>query len=217
MVKIIFQKIRSTMELFFFKIAWRSKNKHNYTSVKTSFPIDRVTVGEKTYGSLYVSSFGNEAEKLVIGSYCSIGGEVRFLLGGEHSYKGLSTYPFHKYICGVKENTLTKGPIVIKDDVWIGERCLILSGVTIGQGAVIAAGSIVAKDIPSYAIFAGGRILKYRFTKEMIKRLKCFDYSSLNNESIKNNINLLYTDLTVSMLDDEFIKEHLKLSEVGFE
>lgn len=216
MIKIIFQKIKSAIDVFFFKIAWRNKNKHNHTFIKTCFPIEKVTVGEKTYGPLYVKSYGNDAEKLSIGSYCSIGGEVKFLLGGEHSYRGLSTYPFNKYICGMKENTLTKGPIVIKDDVWIGERCLILSGVTIGQGAVIAAGSIVAKDIPPYAIFVGGRILRYRFSEEIIKILECFDYSSLNNESIKNNIDLLYTDLSVSMLDNEFYKKHLKTSEVDF-
>ena len=210
LIKMIFLKIKNTIDLFLLKIAWRKRNKHNQTSLKNYFSIKKVSVGKKTYGSLLVNSFGNDDERLIIGSYCSIAGEVKFLLGGEHPYKGLSTYPFKKFICGIKEDTFTKGPIIIKDDVWIGERCLILSGVTIGQGAVIAAGSIVSKDIPPYAIFAGRRVLNYRFSKDIIAVLQCFDYSKLDDESIRNNIDLLYTNLNITMMGNEFYKEHLK-------
>ncbi|ULT56776.1 CatB-related O-acetyltransferase [Neobacillus drentensis] len=210
MIRRVFQKVKKIFGLILFKMAWRKRNKHNYTSVMSIFPIDKVLVGKKTYGPLFVNSYGNNDEKLVIGSYCSIAGDVKFLLGGEHSYKGLSTYPFKKYICGEKENTLTKGPIVIKDDVWIGERCLILSGVTIGQGAVIAAGSIVAKDIPPYAIFVGGEILKYRFSEEIIRKLECLDYSKVDEKSIKENIDLLYTEINTSILEKEFYKKHIR-------
>lgn len=209
MIKSIFGKIMNVIKLLIFKIIWRKKNSHNYTNVKNIFPIGKVHVGKKTYGSLQVKAYGNPSEKLIIGSYCSIAGEVEFLLGGDHFYKGLSTYPFRKYVCKQKENTLTKGPIVLKDDVWIGQRCLILSGVTIGQGAIVAAGSIVVKDIPPYAIYAGDKIVKYRFSDDIIKKLIKFDYSNLRDEEIKNNCEFLYTNLDIKNLDNDFFKNLL--------
>lgn len=143
-----------------------------------------------TYGTLNVQSYGNSEEKLSIGSYCSIAGNVIFLLGGEHPYKGFSTDPFRKYICGIDKNTATKGPIVIEDDVWIGENSLILSGVKIGQGAIIAAGSIVTKNIPPYAIFAACKVLKYRFDQEVINALLHFDYENLDINHIKKMLKI---------------------------
>ncbi|WP_264174528.1 CatB-related O-acetyltransferase [Clostridium algoriphilum] len=209
MIKTAFRKLKNVIKLEIYKITWRKINSHNDTIVRNIFPIGKVSVGKKTYGALQISTYGNPDEKLTIGSYCSIGGEVKFVLGGEHSYKALSTYPFKKHVCGLKENTLTKGPIVLKDDVWIGERCLILSGVTIGQGVVVAAGSIVVKDIPPYAIYADGRIIKYRFSEDIIKRLMKFNFEYLSEETIKNNIDFLYTNLDIQMLDNIFSKNLL--------
>jgi len=190
------------------KRKWRKLNTHNFTHISRRFPddISKVTVGKMTYGPLTVQSYGNQKEKLSIGSYCSIAGNVVFLLGGEHPYKGLSTYPFRKYVCGSSENTYTKGPIVLKDDVWIGENCLILSGVEIGQGAIIAAGSTVTKDVPPYAIFANGRILKYRFSEKVINQLLTFDYENLNLQLVRNNVEDFYKEIP-----ENNIEEHLKL------
>ncbi|WP_100333077.1 CatB-related O-acetyltransferase [Bacillus alkalisoli] len=207
MINKVVRKIKNNVKLLMFKKKWRKKNSHNNTNVKKIFPIDKVVVGEKTYGSIDVNTFGNPEEKLIIGSYCSIAGDVKFLLGGEHPYQFLSTFPFKKYIYGSKENTLTKGPIVLKDDVWIGERCLILSGVTIGQGAIIAAGSVVAKDVPPYAIFAGGKILKYRFSENIIEKLLEIDFSKLSEKAICDNIELLYKDINIDMLENDIFKK----------
>lgn len=206
MIKIILNKISQTTRLLLFKKKWRKVNTNNFTTVKNIFPLEKVYVGKKTYGDLNVKTFGNSNEKLVIGSFCSIAGEVTFLLGGEHFYKGLSTYPFRKYVCNIKENTLTKGPIILKDDVWVGQGCLILSGVTIGQGAIIAAGSIVAKDIPPYAIFANNAIIKYRFSNDIISKLLKLDFSKLTEDSIKANIDFLYSDLDINTLENGLIK-----------
>lgn len=73
----------------------------------------------------------------------------------------------------VKHEATSKGDIVVKDDVWIGYGSIILSGVHIGQGAVIAAGSVVSHDVPPYAIVGGvpARLIKYRFSEEMTKKL----------------------------------------------
>lgn len=162
-IKQIIHKIVDAFKLYLFQIKWLSDNKRNNTKAGTVFPSDRVSVGHHTYGTLNVYSYNSANEKLKIGCYCSIAGNVRFLLGGEHSYKALSTYPFREYFSPEKENTLTKGPIVIGDDVWIGRDTLILSGVSIGKGAVIAAGSVVAKDVPPYGIYINGEVRKYRF------------------------------------------------------
>ncbi|MDO9493756.1 CatB-related O-acetyltransferase [Acetobacterium sp.] len=206
MNNVVMKKISIMTKLAILRKKWRKKNSHNNTSMKNIFSIDKVSVGVKTYGGLCVKTYDNDHEKLIIGSYCSIAGEVKFLLGGEHSYKGLSTFPFKKYVCGIEENTISKGSIKVNDDVWIGENCLILSGVTIGQGAIVAAGSIVAKDIPPYAIYGGSRIIKYRFSEDIIKQLEYLDYSKLNDQKIKDNIGLLSTELSIELLQNEFFK-----------
>jgi len=200
-VRSLLKILRVKLQFYFFKLKWKKKNKHNFTTVSNFFPIEKVSVGAKTYGTLRVKTYDNDDEQLLIGSYCSIAGDVKFILGGEHSYRGLSTYPFNKFINDNRENTLTKGPIVIKDDVWIGESCLILSGVTIGQGAIIAAGSVVVKDVPPYAIYAKGKIIKYRFPEEIRNKLQTVDFSKINETWIKENASLLYSDIDSSILE----------------
>lgn len=81
--------------------------------------------------------------------------------------------------------------------MWIGQRCLILSGVTIGQGAVVAAGSIVVNNIPPYAIVGGNpaHIIRYRYEKPVIDFLLTLDFGKLNDELIKNHQDDLYRDI----------------------
>jgi acetyltransferase-like isoleucine patch superfamily enzyme len=201
MIKIFINKIIYGFKIVKFKRKWRKANSHNYTSVGNHFPIGKVSVGIRTYGKLNVKTYGNENEFLKIGSYCSIAGNVKFLLGGEHSYKSISTYPFEKYFCHKKENTITKGPIIIHDDVWIGENSIILSGVRIGQGAVIGAGSIVAKDIPPYGIYVNGKVSKYRFSEVIIDKLIKIDFSKLNEKQIIKNIDNLYETINEQNID----------------
>ena len=91
---------------------------------------------------------------------------------------------------------LAKGDIVINDDVWIGYNALIMSGVEIGQGAVIAAGAVVTKNIPPYAIAGGvpARVLKYRFDEKTIQMMLRIDYSRLEVNAIEDNIDKLYSE-----------------------
>lgn len=91
-------------------------------------------------------------------------------------------------------DAISKGDIIVDDDVWIGYGAIILSGVHISQGAIIAAGAVVTKDVPPYAIVGGvpANILKYRFSKEIIQELLKIDYEHLNPQIILKNKKIVY-------------------------
>lgn len=182
---------------------WHEKNSHNEVSPIGYINPDLISIGKRSYGSIKVSAFGNPDEFLKIGNYVSIAPGVHFLLGGEHVYSGFSTFPSKVKLRGDEWEAPTKGPIVVEDDVWIGSESLILSGVTIGQGAVVAAKSLVVKDIPPYAIVGGNpaKIIKYRFSPDLIDKLLCVDFSSISDENLLRNIELLYTEITEDNVD----------------
>lgn len=175
---------------------WRRLNTHNETTLRNYFPVQSVKVGKKTYGSLYVSLFSNDV-RLKIGNYCSIAPEVAFILCSDHYTDHISSFPFKVKICGEKWEAISKGDIVVDDDVWIGYGSIILSGVHIGQGAIVAAGSVVSKDVAPYAIVAGtpAKVIKYRFDEKMIEKLMKIDYAKLDEKLIKEHIDDLYTVL----------------------
>ncbi len=189
---------------------WRDKNSHNFTTISSKVP-DVIDVGNGTYGNIDIRWFWDKREYLSIGHYCSIAEGVLFLTGGNHPLHTLSSFPFsHYYNTGESYYAPTKGPIVIGDDVWIGLNATILSGVTIGQGAVIGANSVVAKDVPPYAIFAGNRVVKYRFSEEIIDKLIKFDYSKLTPDDIIKNRDLLKEEIDLNFFETDFYKKHLK-------
>lgn len=186
--------LKHYIKLYFFRKKWRKLNKHNNCMAKEIFDINKVKVGRYTYGSLEVLDYGKSG-MLEIGSYCSIGDGTVFLLSAEHPTKLVSTFPF-KIICmnyNINE-AFSKGNIIIEDDVWVGYGATILSGVKIGQGAVIAACAVVTTDIPAYAIAGGNpaRIIKYRFDNDIIDKLIKCDYSAIDKQFIENNLDKLY-------------------------
>lgn len=185
------------LKLAWFRRKWINANRHNYTIAENRFDTSRVTVGKKTYGTLDVRMYGHPDERLTIGNFCSIGPETVFMLGGEHAYGSLSTYPFQTMYQMAPHEALSRGPVIIEDDVWIGTRVTILSGVHIGQGAIIAAGSVVNKDVPAYAIVGGvpAKVLKYRFSPEIIQHLMKIDYSQLTEDMIRTHVSQLYEPL----------------------
>jgi virginiamycin A acetyltransferase len=120
-------------------------------------------------------------EKLIIGRFCAIASKVRFLMpGANHADLGPSTFPFGVFGSSWAETTMdlvmgapSRGDTVIGNDVWFGYSSLVLPGVAIGHGAVVAAGSVVASDVPPYAIVGGNpaRVLKMRFSEEDVELL----------------------------------------------
>lgn len=181
---------------------WRRLNVHNKTYLIKPCDISAVKVGRYSYGPLKVISFTPFNEKLLIGNFVSISEGVSFLLGGNHATDGFSTYPFNVMMGKTAFEAASKGPIVIGDDVWIGYGSTILSGSSIGQGAVIAAGSVVTGIVPPYSIVAGvpARVKKYRFEKEIRDKLIDFDFSIFEPSVCFGKIDF-YAKLTVDNID----------------
>ncbi len=186
---------------------WRSKNQHNsvYIMNAADFFTDfsKVTVGDMSYGNIYINiSLESDAE-LHIGNYCSIAPGCRFLLSGEHNLNTITTYPFKAKKFGAIGEAKDKGDIVISDDVWIGAESIIGAGVKIGQGAVIGAGSVVTKDVPPYAVACGvpAKIIKYRFPEELIQKLLNTDIKQLFDSFTEEDINDVYSPLNEALLN----------------
>lgn len=179
-----------------FNRAWKKANSHNFAIPVGNLPLDKVQIGKNTYGFID-ALFSNPENKLIIGNYCSIAKGVKFLPSSDHALDRISTYPFKAMLLTGELEALSKGDIVMDDDVWIGYGATILSGVHIGQGAVIAAGSVVSKDVPPYAIVGGvpAKVIKYRFDPEMIEALLKIDYSKLDVQTIHAHQDALYRKL----------------------
>ena len=189
---------------------WRSLNRHNLTVVgERKFPLEVVTVGKASYGMLNIQSlFPTPEEKLIIGNYVSIAPGVWFMLGVNHQVQTFTTFPLYSRLIKPSPlDALSKGPIVINDEVWIGTNAMVFSGLTIGKGAIIAAGSIVTKDVPPYSIVGGNpaRLIKYRYSEEIIKLLLPIKLVDLSEEWMRDNIDILYKK--IETVDDVL---HLK-------
>ena len=172
-------------------------NKNNKTIPMNIFNIDNISVGINSYGELNIVSFA-DIHKIIIGNYVSIAQNVQFILDAEHYTQNISTYPFKvKLLETEKEEAFGKGDIIVEDDVWIGYGATIMSGVHIGQGAVVAAGAVVSKDVPPYAIVGGvpAKIIKYRFSEDVIKEMLTLDYSKLTKEMVEEHIEELYNNI----------------------
>lgn len=186
------------IKLKLFQLKYRKINKHNETWIMNFCDMSKVEVGKKTYGQINVTDYSPLNTKLKIGSYCSIAPNVKFLLGGEHQIKSISTYPFKVKCFGELREAGSKGDIVVKDDVWIGESAIICSGVTIGQGAIVAAGAVVTKSVEPYSIVGGNpaKIIKYRFDEKLRKKLAEMNIIELFDRIKRDDLDLMYSDLT---------------------
>lgn len=156
-----------------------------------------MSVGNYTYGPLKVLNDSYQY-RLQIGHYCSIAEGVTFIVASDHRISNVSTYPFKVMCIGLQPyEAISKGDIVVEDDVWIGHGATILSGIHIGQGAVVAAGAVVTKDVLPYAIVGGvpAKVIKYRFPPELIEELRKVDYGKLDATTICDHIDDLYRPL----------------------
>ncbi|WP_319804730.1 CatB-related O-acetyltransferase [Entomomonas sp. E2T0] len=157
--------------------------------------------GYGSYGIPQVDH-GNKDTHLKIGSFCSIAGGVKILLGGNHNVKAMTTFPFYERLPNVTKYKETKGDVIIGNDVWLATDCLILSGVTIGHGAVIAARAVVTKDVPPYAIVGGNpaKVIRYRFPEDICQALLAHPWWELPREEIIQIAPLLCSDRVDELL-----------------
>ena len=161
-----------------------------------------VEIGEYTNLSNAQILTWNSSDIVKIGKFCSIARGVKILGGGNHQIQRVTSYPL-KYVLlynrrkRTDDCSVSRGPTVIGNDVWIGIDAIVLSGVTILDGAVVGAGAVVTKDVPPYAIVAGNpaTIIGYRFLEKQIKELLLIKWWDWDIKKIKDNINLFgYVD-----------------------
>lgn len=140
-------------------------------------------------------------DRLVIGKFCAIAEGVRFIMNGaNHAMSGFSTYPFNIFGHGWEQGFDVKtweqenrGDTVVGNDVWIGMDAVLMPGVTIGDGAIVAAKSVVTHDVPPYAIAAGNpaREVRARFDRETVDRLLAVAWWDWPAEKIGGNLNAI--------------------------
>ncbi|WP_288342573.1 CatB-related O-acetyltransferase [uncultured Dubosiella sp.] len=140
-------------------------------------------------------------DKLKVGKFCSIACGAKFLFtSANHTMHSISTYPFPIFFeeWGLDVTNITsawdnKGDIVIGNDVWIGYEAIVLSGVTIGDGAIIGTRAVVTKDVPPYTIVGGipAKPIRKRFSDEVISKLLELQWWNWPENWIKENIDVI--------------------------
>jgi len=162
-----------------------------------------INIGNNTTINGPGTEFHAIKSKISIGNFCSIARHTA-IQDHNHDTENITTYFIRHHFFNEerKESAISKGDIHIGNDVWIGTQSTILSGVTIGDGAVIAANSVVTKNVPPYAIVGGtpAKVLKYRFSEDIIKELLQIKWGDWNVEKIKRNQQLFYGKLTLDKL-----------------
>ena len=169
---------------------------------------DVPNVGKYTYG--YTEALRHACCKVTIGNFCSIGPGV--IIGpSEHDIYSISTHHFHQdrrfgHFLERNEHYETKNrwsekfrskklDVIIKNDVWIGANAIVLSGVTIGNGCIIAAGAVVTKSVPDFAIVGGvpAKVIKYRFSEEERKQIIKSEWWNWDDDKLKEHLDLFHT------------------------
>ena len=181
--------------------------------LKNVITAPNITVGDYTYYDDPVDPVGFEqnnvlfnypefGDRLIIGKFCSIAAGVKFIMGpANHRISSVTTYPFQVFGGVWAEKAPPhlsqlpfKGDTVVGSDVWIGRESVVMPGVRIGDGAIIAAYSVVAKDVPPYAVAGGNpaRVIKKRFEDdELIHLLLRLRWWDLPGEELSELVPLL--------------------------
>ncbi|MDE7219911.1 MAG: CatB-related O-acetyltransferase [Oscillospiraceae bacterium] len=180
--------------------------------IKNVVKAPNITIGDYTYYddndhpenfemNNVLFNYPEFGDRLIIGKFCAIASGTKFIMGpANHRISSVTTYPFNVFGGLWTERTPDhlsqlprKGDIVIGNDVWIGRECTIMPGVRIGDGAIIAAYSVVAKDVPPYSVAGGNpvRLLKKRFDDELTGLLLEWKWWDLEPEELAEVLPLL--------------------------
>jgi len=168
----------------------------NYNTIYKNVSLNTVLLGDFTY-----VSDGTKISKAKIGKFCSIGPDCKIGLGKHPSSKFVSTHPvFFSMLKQAQVSFSNKNrfeefeEINIGNDVWVGANAIILDGVTVSDGVIIGAGSVVTKDIPPYAIVGGipAKIIKYRFERNEIDKLLKIKWWDMDLDYLRKNYKKLH-------------------------
>lgn len=190
--------------------------------IKDHIKCKHIIVGEYSYYSGYYHGHGfedcvmylddldhsedlNSLDRLIIGKFCSIATGVKFMMGGTqgHNYSWISAYPLDAFdddFDGFQKNwpkaQKNKGDTIIGNDVWLGAESLIMPGVHIGDGAVIAARAVVTKKVGPYEIWGGNpaKLIKKRFSEEDIAKLMEIQWWNWDLATLKRNLSFLRSE-----------------------
>ena len=195
------------------------KNYNRLCFLKNIIKNPNIIVGDYTYYDDFdnVENFEKNVryhfdfigDKLIIGKFCMIASDVKFIMNGaNHLTNALTTYPFAVFGNGWEhamdnKSYPQKGDIVIGNDVWIGYNATIMAGVTIGDGAIIATDSTVIKDVGPYTIVGGNpaKEIKKRFSEETIAKLIALQWWNWDIDKITSKMQHL-TDNDIDKLVD---------------
>lgn len=143
-------------------------------------------------------------DQLYIGNFVSFGAECVIMMGGNqlHRTDWIAAFPFDT------RSFVAAGDTIIGDGCWIGSRAMIMQGVTLGEGAVVATGAVVTKDVPAYAIVAGvpAQVIKYRFPTDAIEKLcsaKIYDLDEKVFLKIREKLQSEDVDALLAFLDTQ--------------
>ncbi|OBT09394.1 type B chloramphenicol O-acetyltransferase [Vibrio sp. UCD-FRSSP16_10] len=147
----------------------------------------------------YLDPTRDDVDKLIIGRFCSIGSGAVFMMAGNqgHCHDWVSTFPFYyqndPHFSDAEDGFQRAGDTVIGNDVWIGSEAMIMAGVTIGDGAVIASRAVVTKDVLSYEVVGSNpaKHIKFRFDDSDIKLLLEMRWWDWSEERLKQAMKFL--------------------------
>lgn len=157
-----------------------------------------LSMGRKSYVmSALLYPPGSTLDNIIIGNYCSLGNNIHFIINQNHNYKALSTYRWASINLPDHFAPTLKAQVIIGNDVFIGNNVTILSGLKIGNGAIIRDNSLVTKDVPPYAVIEGqpGKITNYRFDEETRQKLNQIKWWYWPEEKITKNTLLFNEDI----------------------
>ena len=193
--------------------------------IKNVVTAPNITIGDYTYYDDADDPTGFEknnvlfnypefGDRLIIGKFCMIASGTKFIMGpANHRLSSVTAYPFNVFGGAWTENTPPhlsqlphKGDTILENDVWIGRESVIMPGVKIGDGAIVAAYSVVVKDVPAYTVYGGNpaRFIKNRFDEELTGLLLRFRWWDLEPQALAETLPLLCES------DLEKVKRELK-------
>ncbi|HEY6781188.1 MAG TPA: CatB-related O-acetyltransferase [Thermoleophilaceae bacterium] len=181
-----------------------------YLLTNIAYTDERLEMGRHSYGEPRIQTFPGDEARVTVGSFSSIAIDVVLMDGGNHRTDWVTSFPLRDRLGlpGALEDgeTYAKGDMAIGHDVWIGRGARVLSGVTIGHGAVIGGYSVVTKDVPAYTIVAGNpaRPIRQRFSDEQIEALLTIAWWEWPLETIVERVDELSSPDV-----DAFIRRHL--------